>query len=151
MLEFDDPAIKELQFRTLGVPHSETNLFDHLYSVYTILVRENKPEHVCLAGLYHSAYETEYFKFGKPYTREELKSRIGERAEALVYEFCNTTPRVTCLVDRSGDWSDQMYADLLDIELANMKDMRYYNTPIQIMEAIRKHLEIKDLYDTQTV
>ena len=136
--------LTELQNRTMGIPHSETTLFDHLYSVYKLLVNENKPEYVCLAGLYHSAYETEYFKFSKPYTRDELTNCIGEKAERLVYEFCNTTPRVTCLVDRTGNWSDQMYADLLDIELANMADMRYYNTPIQMMEAIRKHLQIKD-------
>lgn len=144
MLDFNDPAVKELQFRTLGIKHSETNLFEHLYAVYLLLAQAKKPEYVCLAGLYHSVYETEYFRFGKPYTREEVKARIGEKAEALVYEFCNTQPRVTCLIDRSGDWSDQMYADLLDIELANMNDMRYYNTPIQMMEAIRKHLQIKD-------
>ena len=144
MIEFNDPAMRELQHRTMGIPHSETNLFDHLYAVYTILLNGNKPAYVCLAGLYHSVYETEYFRFSKPYTRDEVIDRIGEKAEHLVYEFCNTRPRVTCLVDRSGNWSDQMYADLLDIELANMADMQYYNTPIQMMEAIRKHLQIKD-------
>lgn len=151
MIDFDDPFIKELQWRTNGIPHSETNLFEHLYSVYMTLVERNKPEYVCLAGLYHSVYETEYFKFGKPYTRDEVKSRIGELAEQLVYEFCNTTPRITCLVDRSGSWSDQMYADLLDIELANMADMKVYNTSIQLMSAIRTHLKIKDYHDTQTI
>lgn len=144
MLDFNNPVLKELQLRTSNIPHSDTNLFHHLYSVYVLLEEKNKPEYVCLAGLFHSAYETEYFKFSKGYTREELKESIGEKAEQLVYEFCNTVPRVTCLVDRSGDWSDQMYADLLDIELANMADMRYYNTSIQMMEAIRKHLQIKD-------
>lgn len=151
MLNFDNPAIKDLQFRTNGVEHSSSTFFDHLYSVYCILKKSNKPDYVCLAGLYHSAYETEYFKFSKPYTREELKNIIGEKAESLVYEFCNTIPRVTKLIERDGNWPDQMYADLLDIELANMYDQRYYNTPIQMMEAIRKHLIIKEEHDTQTI
>jgi (p)ppGpp synthase/HD superfamily hydrolase len=144
MINFDDPAVKELQFRTNNIPHSASNLFDHLCAVYTILKNSNKPDYVCIAGLFHSVYETEYFKFSRPYTRDEVKRMIGEKAEELVYEFCNTVPRVTKLTERSGNWSDQMYADLLDIELANMYEQRYYNTPIQMMEAIRKHLVIKD-------
>lgn len=144
MLSFDSPVVKELHSRTVGVDHSLSNFFDHLYSVYSILKKLNKPDYVCLAGLFHSAYETEYFKFSKPYTRDEVIASIGKEAEELVYEFCNTVPRVTKLIERDGNWSDQMYADLLDIELANMHDQRYYNTSIQMMEAIRKHLQIKD-------
>lgn len=144
MINFDNLLIKELQQRTSDLNHSQSNLFDHLYSVYLILKQQHKPEYVCMAGLYHSVYETEYFKIGKPYTREEVREQIGNKAEQLVYEFCNTVPRVTKLIERDGDWSDQMYADLLDIELANMYEQRYYNAPIQMMEAIRKHLQIKD-------
>ena len=38
--------------------------YDHCYGVYSFLKERALPEYVCLAGLYHSIYGTEYFKPG---------------------------------------------------------------------------------------
>lgn len=135
---------KELEQHTATVHHLDRTLFVHLLGTYKMLKSLGKPEYVCLAGLYHSVYETEYFEFNTPFTRERVKELIGEQAEAVVYEFCNTVPRTNKLLDRDGDWSDQMYADLLDVDIANMIEQGYYNDTIKTMEAIRKHLVIKD-------
>jgi hypothetical protein len=115
-----------------------------LLRLLDFLKKQNKPEYLCLAGLFHSIYETEYFKFNTPYTRNEVKDLIGEQAEILVYEFCNISPRTNKLIERSGNWSDQLYADLLDLEFVNAIEQGYYNDSVKTIEAIRKHLIIRD-------
>ena len=137
-----DNILSELRLHTEQVGHLDTNLFSHLYGTYLILRdRMMKPEYLCLAGLLHSVYETEYFKFKTPYTREYVKTLIGDRAEHLIYEFCSTTPRIDCLISNSKNWPSDVYADLLDIELANMQEQGYYNSQIKIIEAIRKYIK----------
>jgi len=138
------PWIVELKEHTGNIGHLDKTLFDHLWSTYSILKQQGKPEYLCLAGLFHSVYETEYFKFDTPYTRNEVKELIGEQAENLVYEFCNISPRTTKLIERTGQWSDQVYADLLDLEFVNAVEQGYYNDSVKTIEAIRKHLIIKD-------
>jgi hypothetical protein len=138
------PWIVELRQHTESIGHLDTTLFDHLWGTYSILKKQGKPEYLCLAGLFHSIYETEYFKFNTPYTRNEVKDLIGEQAEILVYEFCNISPRTNKLIERSGNWSDQLYADLLDLEFVNAIEQGYYNDSVKTIEAIRKHLIIRD-------
>lgn len=137
-------AVTLLEHHTATVPHLDRTLFVHLLGTYNWLKKNGFPEYICLAGLYHSIYETEYFEFNTTFTRPVVASIIGQDAEHLVYEFCNTRPRTTNLIERNGTWSDQTYADLLDIDIANMKEQGYYNDTIKTMEAIRKHLVIRD-------
>jgi hypothetical protein len=138
------PWIVELKEHTASIGHLDKTLFDHLWGTYSILKQQGKPEYLCLAGLFHSVYETEYFKFGNPYTRKEVEELIGTQAEHLVYEFCNIVPRTTKLIERQGNWPDQTYADLLDIEFVNAVEQGYYNDSVKTIEAIRKHLIIRD-------
>lgn len=137
-----DPRVIELKNNTETVGHCDTNLFKHLIGTYNILKDSNRPDYLCWAGLFHSVYETEYVSFHTSYTRDYVKSLIGEQAENLVYEFCNLQPRVNKLLERDGDWSNQVYADLLELELANMLEQRYYNDTIKTLEAIRTHLKV---------
>lgn len=139
---FEDYRIIELKKYTDNIGHCDKTLFDHLYGTYKILKDNNRPEYLCFAAFFHSVYETEYFQFETPYTREKVKSLIGEQAELLVYEFCKMKPRINALIARSGEWPDDVYADLLDIELANMIEQKYYNQDIKIIEAIRTHLGV---------
>src|SRR6266542_3914162 len=79
--------------RDLGtdkVPHSQTPFLAHLIGVYTDLKEWGAPEHLVLAGLFHSIYSTEAFqKFGLPLEkRDEVRALIGERAERLCYINC---------------------------------------------------------------
>lgn len=134
--------IDELRSNTDHVGHLDKTLFDHLWGTYLILKDQmERPEYVCIAGLMHSVYETEYFNFDTPYTREYVKSLVGEDAENLIYEFCSLKPRINCLISKTKDWNPTVYADLLDIELANMREQGYYNTEIKLLEAIRKNLK----------
>lgn len=136
--------IAELEKHTSKVRHLDRTLFQHLIGTYKLLQSRGKAEYICRAGLYHSVYETEYFEFDSPFTRDQVKQLIGESAEAVVYEFCNVVPRTTKLLERDGDWSDEMYAALLDVDLANMVEQGYYNDTIKTMEAIRKYMVIKE-------
>jgi len=136
-----DPNVIELKKYTETVNHNDKFLFDHLYGTYQILKQWNKPDYVCMAGLFHSVYETEYFSFKTPYTRDKVKNMVGEKSEKLIYEFCNIKPRINVLISRSKKWSDNEYADLIDIELANMKEQNYYNDSLKILEAIRKNIK----------
>jgi hypothetical protein len=137
-----DARVIELKSHTECIGHCDTNLFDHLLGTYKILKENSKPEYICWAGLYHSVYETEYVSFNTVYTRAQVISIIGERAENLVYIFCNLNPRINKLLNREGIWSNQVYADLLDIEIANMAQQRYYNDTIKMLAAIRTNLKV---------
>lgn len=136
------PGIEELKSHTAHIHHLDKFLFDHLYGTYCILkFKMQKPDYLCLAGLYHSVYETEYFEFNTIYNRDKVKNLIGSDAEEIVYEFCTTTPRINCLISRTKTWSNSLYSDLIDLELANMEEQGYYNDSIKMLEAIRKHLK----------
>lgn len=136
-----DKVIKHLKENTEHVVHLDTNLFSHLYGTYLILKDQmQKPDYLCLAGLMHSVYETEYFNFNTPYTRNYVKTLIGDRSEKLVYEFCSAKPRINCLISNNRNWTNSVYADLLDIEIANMREQGYYNAEMRIIESIRKQL-----------
>ena len=70
--------------------HSGRTLFDHLKGTYDVLRDWNCPEHVCLAGLFHSIYGTNVFHHKSVDFKERptIKALIGSRAEHLVYLFC---------------------------------------------------------------
>lgn len=78
--------------KTHLIPHSEDySLLDHLVGTYKLLKEFNAIEEVCLAALFHSVYGTHCFtdiNINQD-RRSEIRSLIGERAEALVWMFCN--------------------------------------------------------------
>lgn len=75
------------------VPHSGTRFLSHLLGVYQDLKRWGAPEHLVLAGLFHSIYGTEAFQgYSLPLARrDEIRELIGERAERLAYVNCALT------------------------------------------------------------
>jgi hypothetical protein len=99
-----------LRERTRGINHSGRAFFEHLKGVHDLLRDWGNPEHVCVAGLFHSIYGTQYFKHRcLPLNRRaELVDLIGVEAECLVYEFCTQ--------DRARLRDPQ----LLEIEAANL-------------------------------
>jgi hypothetical protein len=99
-----------LREHTRGARHSGRAFFDHLKGTHDLLRDWGNPEYVCVAGLFHSIYGTQYFKHRcLPLNRRnELASLIGADAERLVYEFC--TQDRNCLTD----------PQLLEIEAANL-------------------------------
>jgi len=72
-----------------NISHSGKTFIQHLYNVEDILRICGVNESVCLAGLYHSIYGTNYFKIKLGQDRSTIKEIIGERAEQLAWLFCN--------------------------------------------------------------
>ena len=67
--------------------------------------------------MFHSVYGTTYFKPKMTQDREVVRSLIGERAENLVYLFCNMDRPRKNNIELIQD--DEVREDLLKIEEAN--------------------------------
>ena len=104
-----------------GVPHSGKTFIEHLWNVYDSLVQFKVKRHVALAGLWHSAYGTAFYQKHdmSVFTREKVKEYIGEKAEDLVYRFCQL-PKTR--VERIIELED---VELGYIEVANLLDQNH--------------------------
>jgi hypothetical protein len=71
------------------IEHSGRTLLDHLSNTYAILAECGQEPHVCLAGLFHSAYGTNAFRRVTiaPSRRMEVRELIGQDAETLAWIF----------------------------------------------------------------
>lgn len=112
--------------------HSGRSFFDHLCRVEDILRICRASEDVCLAGLYHSIYGTNHFKYETTNDRQSIKEVIGERAEYLAWIFCNAK-RPFCwfcgnnIVFTDGSFvtvDDKTLHDLQMIEAANLLEQK---------------------------
>ena len=86
---FDPHTFLKEQLKTESIHHSGRTLYEHLSNVEKILKICRCNDHVCLAGLFHSIYGTSIFKKQTTNDRQKIKEVIGERAEFLVWIFCN--------------------------------------------------------------
>jgi hypothetical protein len=85
-------------------PHTGRKFIEHLEGTERLLKEWEMPEHVQLAGLFHSIYGTNLFQvasasFGE---REEISALIGPSAEWLAYLFCSTA-RPNAFLSWDGD------------------------------------------------
>ncbi|MET0647578.1 MAG: DUF6817 domain-containing protein [Pyrinomonadaceae bacterium] len=129
-----------LKLGTQLVFHSHANLHTHLVGVHHLLGSWGCPEHVALAGLFHSIYSTDEFRdFALPLTeREQIKGLIGTQGERLVYLYSAATreswrrsavsAEKPQLADRlSGgplEVTEQEFTELLWLWLANNLDIK---------------------------
>ena len=76
-------------------PHSNRSLFEHLKGTYELLAKWDNPNDVCIGGLFHSIYGTQYYKVPSANLsdRKHIADVIGSAAEELAFLFC-TTDRV---------------------------------------------------------
>lgn len=83
-----EDALLHLHADTTG--HSGRTLLDHLKGTRRLLEQWELPEHVCIAGLFHSIYGTNIFTVQSASfdDRDRLKGLIGEKAERLAFLFC---------------------------------------------------------------
>lgn len=131
---------------TKELPHSNRSFWDHLYNTGYLLWKLGEPEYICDAGLYHSVYDTAYYKAGLDVTREQIKKLIGEKAENLVYIFCKLENRTDALLNRQ-DIPKNVHLDLLKIEYANIIEQnREYGNRKNIIDLINYKI-IKIQYD----
>ncbi len=114
--------------------HSHGSLREHLRGTYDLLGGWEAPERVCLAGLFHSVYGTERFQTTtiRLEDRSDVRSRIGDDAERLVYLYAvlrraslyanldrGWPYAVETLDGRSESLTREEFVDLMTLDLAN--------------------------------
>jgi hypothetical protein len=122
------------EIRHLGRP-----LREHLIGTYDLLDQWQNPEHVCLAGLFHSVYGTKTFLPTALTTesRDNVRLLIGDRAEALVYVF-GMSDRKRLLLERQSPpycWIDHRTGEATEIDnalLSNLVEIEVANFIEQI-------------------
>ena len=117
--------LKELGCHKAPHGKGKYTLLEHLNSVSTILKRHDAPQYLQDAGLFHSVYGTTYFKPKMTQDRETIRSLIGDKAENLVYLFCNMKHPRKENIELIKD--DEVREDLLNIERANAGDTQNEN------------------------
>jgi len=110
-------AIDFLEKNSHGLRHSGTTFFNHCLNVFKILKSHGAPKIVCLAGLYHSIYGTEFYEKIELNDRSLLKNIIGSEAEDIVYRFCSLQDRDSYLLHPNC-----LERDLIHIAYANFID-----------------------------
>jgi len=109
--------------KTKNVKHSNKTFFEHLLNTTLLLEDQKQRKALCMAGLYHSAYGTEFFNFDSSvdFTRDKVKGLIGKEAENIVFEFCSIKKdRLSTILENKKNHNKQMHTDLLHLEYANL-------------------------------
>lgn len=98
------------------INHSGSSLWNHLLGTFEILRAWGAATDVCLAGLIHSIYATQYFQRAiiAPSRRRRVAAVVGQRAERLAHIFC--------AVDRQAMWEDAL--PTLDTVAARLREHR---------------------------
>jgi hypothetical protein len=115
------------------------SLREHLEGTYQRLSEWGNPDAVCLGGLFHSIYGTEYYPVASAGLEQRgvIRDCIGARAERLAYLYsaCDRAHLLTnigqaggyAVLDRMAGADvaidRQTLCDLLEIEIANLLDL----------------------------
>jgi hypothetical protein len=98
---------------------SHVPFLSHLLGVRRLLVAWGERPAMADAGLFHSAYGTEYFPVDAPASRDDVRAVIGDEAEAIAHAWC-TIRRDTIelgppasVVDRTTDERIELSTDRL--------------------------------------
>lgn len=83
----EQSAITYIKENTISLKHSGQSFFDHLYNTFLILKTHNLPEDICIAGLFHSIYGTEFYRPNLKINESEIVAIIGNRANHLIKCF----------------------------------------------------------------
>ena len=67
---------------------SHVPFLSHLLGTRRLLVQWGERPAMCDAGLFHSAYGTEYFQPDQPASRDEVRAVIGADAEEVAWAWC---------------------------------------------------------------
>jgi hypothetical protein len=114
----ENACIQQIKSLTEFIPHSDTTFFNHLYNTFRILKNLNQSEDVCLAGLYHSVYDTDFFKANLNLNDEDVIDKIGKYSNFLVKVFCSAD-RDDCIFRNTLCLPTNVNKDLLYILYAN--------------------------------
>lgn len=67
---------------------SHVPFLSHLLGTRRLLAEWGERPALCDAGLFHSAYGTEYFQPDQPASRDEVREVIGDEAEHVAWLWC---------------------------------------------------------------
>jgi len=113
--------INFIREKTANHKHSGRTFFEHLVGTQMELLKRGASREVASAGLFHSVYGTEFYKFqNNDFDREQIKQRIGDYAESLVHLFCTTRNRFDEFIRQYSSTHSDFYRDLLLIEYCNL-------------------------------
>ena len=133
--------------------HSGRTLLEHLKGTHDLLEKWQNPKNVCVGGLFHSIYGTQYYKVQSAdlADRKRIAEVIGPHAEELAFLFC-TTDRTgffteadkpnPVLVDRTikdpVPVSSATLAALIEIEVANyIEQVKPDTAPEKLIEHMK--------------
>ncbi|MEL6683145.1 MAG: DUF6817 domain-containing protein [Pseudomonadota bacterium] len=112
--------------------HSGRRLDQHLIGTYEILKRWEVADHIAIAGLCHSVFDTKTYTANLDLKRSQLRAVIGGRAEKLVWRFRSIHLFERAIVVRRTPLISKLSDDALAIVLlgaANlMEQMDYMST-----------------------
>ena len=141
-----------------SIDHLGRPLLQHLNGTHELLARWGNPQHVCLAGLFHSIYGTNTFRIAVLSTdrRDWVRERIGTDAEALVYVYGMSDRKKLLSENRRAPYSwvahhtgeraelpEEMLKNLVEIEAANFVEQVpcLANEPAAVFEDMRHRFE----------
>ena len=67
---------------------SHVPFLSHLLGTRRLLAEWGERPELCDAGLFHSAYGTEYFQPEQPASRDDVRAVIGDQAEEIAWVWC---------------------------------------------------------------
>ncbi|HEY1234711.1 MAG TPA: hypothetical protein VGH22_15135 [Candidatus Binatia bacterium] len=139
---------------------------EHLKGTYELLKKWDNAADVCVGGLFHSIYGTQYYKVQSAdlADREHIARVIGSRAEELAFLFCTTDrrgffaeadkPAPMMVVDirtkASVPVTPETLNALIQIEVANFIDQFEPETaPVKLIESMKHMLKVGDGHMTK--
>ena len=132
---------------TANLNHGSGDYVSHCFEVYNILKQWRCDEDVCLAGLYHSIYSTEFYNVESLVTREKLKEVIGINSESLVNAYCTLPDRdITILRNYLKDKKDNFSKHLKLIAHANLLSQTKNNSDEELYKLLRCYENESETY-----
>lgn len=101
---------------------SHVPFLSHLLGTRRLLVAWGERPALCDAGLFHSAYGTEYFQPDEPATRDEVRRLIGDEAEAIAHAWC-TIRRDTLAARPPHRVVDRASGDVVELDAQLASDI----------------------------
>ena len=117
--------LRRLGFDTLE-HDSHVPFLSHLLGTRRLLVEWGERPALCDAGLFHSAYGTEYFPHTTAVDRAEVQTVIGTEAEQVVWWWCNVRRDTFSTSSESGATAtvvDRTSGDLVTLDARGVTDL----------------------------